>query len=80
MARDPGVFDLLPPSPVAETDARQNLGGLDRKNLSDEYAFLSTGNTPGAGGNTGTAESFASDLQGVAIRPRQIELELTWRY
>lgn len=50
------------------------------KNLSDEYAFRSAGNTPGTGGNTGTAEGFPSDLQGVAIRPRQVELELTWRY
>ena len=50
------------------------------KNLSDEYAFRSAGNTPGTGGNTGTAEGFPSDLQGVAIRPRQVELELLWRY
>ena len=50
------------------------------KNLSDEYAFRSAGNVPGTGGNTGTAEGFPSDLQGVAIRPRQIELELLWRY
>ncbi|MEM1435543.1 MAG: TonB-dependent receptor [Pseudomonadota bacterium] len=50
------------------------------KNLSDEYAFRGGGNVPGTGGNTGTAEGFASDLQGVGIRPRQIELELLWRY
>lgn len=50
------------------------------KNLTDEYVFRSAGNVPGSGGNTGTTEGFPSDLQGVAIRPRQVELELTWRY
>lgn len=64
---------------LATTDGHWQLA-LIGKNLSDEYAFRSAGNTPGTGGNTGTAEGFASDLQGVAIRPRQIELELTWRY
>jgi len=50
------------------------------KNLSDNSAFRSAGAVPGTGGNTGTAEGFPSDLQGVMIRPRQYELEVTWRY
>ena len=69
-------------------DANVRIGAADGKwqialigkNLSDEYAFRGGGNVPGTGGNTGTAEGFPSDLQGVAIRPRQIELEFTWRY
>jgi iron complex outermembrane recepter protein len=50
------------------------------KNLTDKRAFRSAGAVPSTGGNTGTAEGFRSDLSGVAIRPRQYELELTWRY
>lgn len=50
------------------------------KNLTDKQAFRSAGAVPGTGGNTGTPEGFRSDLQGVMIRPRQLELELTWRY
>ena len=69
-------------------DANIRIGAADGKwqvaligkNLSDEYAFRGGGNVPGTGGNTGTPEGFPSDLQGVAIRPRQIELEFTWRY
>jgi iron complex outermembrane recepter protein len=64
---------------IGTADGKWQLA-LIGKNLSDEYAFRSAGNTPGTGGNTGTPEGFPSDLQGVAIRPRQIELELTWRY
>ncbi len=69
-------------------DANLRIGSADRKwqlaligkNLSDEYAFRSAGNTPGTGGNTGTAEGFPSDLQGVAIRPRQVELEFQYNF
>lgn len=50
------------------------------KNLSDENAFRGGGNVPGTGGNTGTTEGFPSDLQGVAIRPRQVELEFTYNF
>jgi iron complex outermembrane recepter protein len=64
---------------IATADGKWRLA-LIGKNLSDEYVFRGGGNVPGTGGNTGTAEGFPSDLQGVAIRPRQIELELTWNY
>jgi hypothetical protein len=50
------------------------------KNLTDEEAIRGAGAAPGTGGNTGTTEGFRSDLTGGAIRPRQMELELTWRY
>jgi len=64
---------------IASADGKWQVA-LIGKNLTDEIAFRSAGNVPGTGGNTGTAEGFPSDLQGVYIRPRQIELELTWRY
>jgi len=64
---------------IRTNDGRWQLA-LIGKNLTDEYAFRSAGAVPGTGGNTGTAEGFPSDLQGTAIRPRQVELELTWRY
>jgi len=64
---------------LATADGKWQLAFIG-KNLTDEYAFRSAGNVPGTGGNTGTPEGFRSDLQGVAIRPRQYELELTWRY
>lgn len=64
---------------IAAADGKWQ-AALIGKNLTDEYAFRSAGNTPGTGGNTGTAEGFPSDLQGVAIRPRQVELELTYRF
>ena len=43
-------------------------------------AIIGAGNVPGTGGNTGTAEGFLGDLNGGAIRSRQIELEFLWRY
>jgi iron complex outermembrane recepter protein len=64
---------------LATADGKWQLAFIG-KNLSDENAFRGAGAVPGTGGNTGTAEGFRSDLQGVAIRPRQYELELTWRY
>ncbi len=85
---------LIATDPVPEQDAYQTLdanvrvGTMDGrwtlafigKNLTDKNAFRSAGAVPGTGGNTGTPEGFRSDLQGVMIRPRQLELELTWRY
>ncbi len=50
------------------------------KNLGDEEAIIGAGNVPGTGGNTGTAEGYRGDLSGAAIRPRQLELELLWRF
>jgi len=50
------------------------------KNLTDELAIRGAGGTPGTGGNTGTAEGFRSDLRGGAIRGRQVELELSYRF
>jgi len=64
---------------IGTADGKWQLA-LIGKNLSDETAFRSAGNVPQTGGNTGAAEGFPSDLQGVYIRPRQIELEFTWRY
>lgn len=64
---------------IGTADGKWQLA-LIGKNLSDETAFRSAGNVPGTGGNTGTPEGYPSDLQGVYIRPRQVELELTWRY
>lgn len=85
---------LIATDPVPEQDAYQTLDANVRlgtrdgrwtfafigKNLTDKKAFRSAGAVPGTGGNTGTPEGFRSDLQGVIIRPRQLELELTWRY
>ncbi|MBL6692051.1 MAG: TonB-dependent receptor [Pseudomonadales bacterium] len=64
---------------LGATDGKWQLA-LIGKNLSDENAFRGGGNVPGTGGNTGTAEGFPSDLQGVAIRPRQVELEFTYNF
>ena len=50
------------------------------KNLTDKLAIRGAANVPGTGGNTGTVEGFVGDLQGNAIRPQQIELELTYRF
>jgi outer membrane receptor protein involved in Fe transport len=85
---------LIATDPVPEQsaystlDANVRLGTADGrwtlsfigKNLADKKAFRSAGAVPGTGGNTGTPEGFRSDLQGVGIRPRQFEVELTWRY
>ncbi len=50
------------------------------KNLTDEQAFRGAGDVPETGGNTGTAEGFRGDYSGGVIRPRQYEMELTWRF
>lgn len=86
--------NLIAQDPTAKADSYQTydanirIGAADRtwqvaligKNLSDEYVFRGGGNVPGTGGNTGTAEGYPSDLQGVAIRPRQVELEFTYNF
>ncbi len=86
--------NLIAQDPTAKADSYQTydanirIGSADRtwqvaligKNLSDEYVFRGGGNVPGTGGNTGTAEGYPSDLQGVAIRPRQVELEFTYNF
>ena len=85
---------LIAQDPTATSDAYRTydanirIGSADRKwqvaligkNLTDEYVFRGGGNVPGTGGNTGTAEGYPSDLQGVAIRPRQVELEFTYNF
>ena len=50
------------------------------KNLTDEQAFRGAGDVPETGGNTGTDEGFRGDYSGGVIRPKQIELELTWQF
>ena len=50
------------------------------KNLTDKLAIRGAANVPGTGGNTGTVEGFAGDLQGFGIRPLQVELELLYRF
>ena len=50
------------------------------KNLTDEQAFRGAGDVPETGGNTGTGEGFRGDYSGGVIRPKQIELELTWQF
>ena len=64
---------------VGTPDGRWQLAFIG-KNLTDKLAIRGAGNVPGTGGNTGTAEGFRGDLSGGAIRGRQLELELTWRY
>ena len=64
---------------VRTSDGKWKLAFIG-KNLTDEEAIRGAGAAPGTGGNTGTNEGFRSDLTGGAIRPRQMELELTWRY
>jgi outer membrane receptor protein involved in Fe transport len=50
------------------------------KNLTNKYALLSAGDTPGTGGNTGYANGFVADRYGTPIVGRTIEFQLTWRY
>ena len=64
---------------VGDPDGKWQLA-LIGKNLTDELAIRGAGGTPGTGGNTGTAEGFRSDLRGGAIRGRQVELELSYRF
>jgi iron complex outermembrane recepter protein len=64
---------------VGSSDGKWQLA-LIGKNISDKLAIRGAGNVPGTGGNTGTAEGFGGDLSGGAIRGRQVELELQWRY
>lgn len=64
---------------LATVDGRWQLAFIG-KNLTDKLAIRGAGNVPGTGGNTGTPEGFRGDLTGGAIRGRQLELELTWRY
>lgn len=64
---------------IGTADGRWRLSFIG-KNLTDEEAIRGAGPAPGTGGNTGTTEGFRGDLTGAAIRPRQLELELTWRY
>ena len=72
----------------ATVDASIRLGTQDGrwqlafigKNLTDELAIRSAGDVPSTGGNTGTPEGFLGDLSGGTIRPRQYEVELSWRF
>lgn len=64
---------------VGDAEGKWQLA-LIGKNLTDELAIRGAGGTPGTGGNTGTAEGYRSDLRGGAIRGRQVELELTYRF
>ncbi len=64
---------------VSTQDGRWQLAFIG-KNLTDKLAIRGAGNVPGTGGNTGTDEGFPGDLGGGAIRPLQLELELTFRY
>ena len=74
--------------PYVTFDANVHVGSSDgkwqvaliSKNLNDELAIRGAGNVPGTGGNTGTAEGFGGDQSGGAIRGRQVELEVQWRY
>ncbi|MCP5180218.1 MAG: TonB-dependent receptor [Pseudomonadales bacterium] len=50
------------------------------RNLTDEYALLSSGDTPGTGGGTGTANGFPADRSGSPIVGDTYELELTVRF
>ena len=64
---------------VGTQDGRWQLAVIG-KNLTDKLAIRTAANVPGTGGNTGTNEGFVGDLQGNAIRPLQIELELLYRF
>ena len=64
---------------VGTQDGRWQLSFIG-KNLTDKLAIRGAANVPGTGGNTGTAEGFGGDLQGFAIRPLQLELELLYRF
>ena len=72
----------------ATLDASVRFGNEDRnwefavigKNLTNKYALLSAGDTPGTGGNTGTALGFVADRYGTPIVRRTVELQFTWRY
>jgi iron complex outermembrane receptor protein len=64
---------------IGTQDGRWQLSFIG-KNLSDELAIRGAGVVPGTGGNTSTDAGFRGDLQGGAIRGRQLELELQFRY
>ena len=72
----------------ATIDASVRLGTQDGrwqlafigKNLTDKLAIRGAGDVPSTGGNTGTPEGFLGDLSGGTIRPRQYEVELSWRF
>lgn len=64
---------------IRTQDGRWQLAFIG-KNLTDKLAIRGAGDVPSTGGNTGTAEGFLGDLSGGTIRPRQYELELTWRF
>ena len=64
---------------IRTQDGRWQLAFIG-KNLTDKLAIRGAGDVPSTGGNTGTDEGFLGDLSGGTIRPRQYELELTWRF
>jgi len=64
---------------IGTQDGRWQLAFIG-KNLTDKLAIRGAGDVPSTGGNTGTDEGFLGDLSGGTIRPRQFELELSWRF
>ena len=64
---------------IRTQDGRWQLAFIG-KNLTDKLAIRGAADVPSTGGNTGTDEGFLGDLSGGTIRPRQYELELTWRF
>lgn len=69
-------------------DAAVRLGSYDGrwqvsligKNLTDEYALLSSADTPSTGGGTGTEAGFVADRYGYPILSETYQLEFTVRY
>lgn len=68
-------------------DAAIRLGGgtkhrwqlaLIGKNLSDEYALLSSGDNPSSGGGAGTDTGWFGDQAGNTIRPQTVEIKATY--
>ena len=49
-------------------------------NITDEYALVSSGDTPSTGGGTGTENGFLADRTGTPIIGETYQLELTIRY
>lgn len=64
---------------LASQDGKYQLALIGR-NITDEYALLSSGDTPGTGGGTGTATGFVADRSGTPIPGESWQLQGTVRF
>ena len=64
---------------LASQDGKYQLALIGR-NIADEYALLSSGDTPSTGGGTGTATGFVADRSGTPIAGESWQLQGTVRF